>query len=267
MTRPAKLPEYKDPPLDEVVLGLQFPPVPGFSSVVHYGVFRLFNKEFPNVEEHPLLEPRYETFGGANPQPSFQFNIGAPPIGSRLWFVSKDADHLLQFQRDRFLTNWRRRPVATEYPRFDGIADAFRANVEKLDNYLKAEFDHSLAIDQTEVSYMNMIPLDVPMEVGKWLRVFNLDTLEIEGFQAGFAEIIRNLRGQAVGRLTYEIHHAISQEEKKHALRLTLSARGRPSDQSVEAAFEFMTRCRNEIVARFGEITTEKAHSKWKKVS
>ncbi len=266
MTRPAKLPEYETPPVNEVVLGLQFAPAPGFSSAAHDGVFRLFHEEFPKLEEHPPLEPRYETFGGSNPQPSFQFNIGGRPIGSRLWFVSKDATHLLQFQRDRFLTNWRRRPVAPEYPRFDGIAEAFRANVEKLDGYLKTEFNHSLAIDQTEVSYMNLIPLDAPTEVGQWLHALNLDTLDIESFQASFAEIISDHDGQAMGRLSYEIQHGIVQDGKKHALQLTLSARGRPATQSVDAAFEFMTTCRNKIVARFDQITTERAHSNWKRV-
>lgn len=113
-----------------MVLGLQYPPAPGFSSVLHEGVFRLFREKFPYIEEHSLLEPQYEAFGGANPRPALQINIGQPPIGSRLWFVSKNADHFLQFQRDRFLMNLRRRTVAAEYPRFDGIAEAFKANVE-----------------------------------------------------------------------------------------------------------------------------------------
>ena len=266
LTRPVTIPEYKNPPLDEVVLGLQFTPAPTFSSVANHDVFRLFREDFPRVEEHPLLEPYYETFGGSNPQHSIQVNIGAPPTGSRLWFVSRNEDHLLQFQPDRLLTNWRRRPEGTEYPQFDGIAEAFSANAKKLDNYLTMQFDHPLIIDQTEVCYINIIPLNAPAEVGKWLRVFNLDTLDIEGFQAGFAEMIRDPDGRAMGRLTYDFQHIISRDGQSHALRLILRARGQPTGQSVDAAFNFMARCHDEIVARFDKITTTNAHSKWKKV-
>ena len=224
MTRPSQLPEYEKPPLDEVVLGLQFAPAPSFSSVAHDDVYRLFQEEFPVIDEHNLLEPSYETFGGSNPQPSFQFTVGVPPAGSRLWFVSKDRNHLLQFQRDRFLTNWRRRPAANKYPRFETIARDFRKNAEKLNCHFAEEFNHALEIDQTEVSYINIVPLDVPSDIGRWLRAFALDNMDIETFQASFSEIIENDDGKATGRLIYELQHLHAHERKRHALRLSLSA-------------------------------------------
>ncbi|MCY4260885.1 MAG: hypothetical protein OXC91_11545 [Rhodobacteraceae bacterium] len=97
------------------------------------------------------------------------------------------------------------------------------------------------------------------------MNVFNLDVLDIESFQAGFAEIIKDRDGMAMGRLSDEIQHAVTHDGSNHGLRLSLSARGRPAGQSINTAFEFMSRYRNEIVVRFDRITTKNAQSEWQR--
>lgn len=138
MRRPDTLPDFSKPPLAEVVLGIQFSPVPAYSSVDARQVWELFKEAFPVVEERPLLAPQFETFGGANRPSSLGFHVGPPPVGSRLWFLSQDANHLIQFQSDRFLTNWRNGPNLQPYPRFEVIADSFERNLQILADHFMA---------------------------------------------------------------------------------------------------------------------------------
>ena len=72
MARPEHLPDFESPPLDELVLGVQFSPLPGYSAVFAKDVWGLFRQQFPRVEEKPALDPVFETFGGTSPPPGMQ---------------------------------------------------------------------------------------------------------------------------------------------------------------------------------------------------
>lgn len=159
MTRPEQLPDYTEPPLDEVALGVQFVPVPNYTSVFAWKVWELFKAEYPNVQELPALNTQFETFGGLNLQPGFQFHLGSPPIKSRLWFISPDENHLLQYQPDMFLLNWRKHPSSQPYPHFEGIISDFERNLQILRAYFDSDFSHQININQAEITYINTIPI------------------------------------------------------------------------------------------------------------
>lgn len=196
MLRPEHLPDFANPPLDEVVLGVHFAPVQSYASVDARDVWALFKVEFPNVQEQVLLQPQFETFGGANLQPSFQFQVGAPPVGSRLWFVSAEENHLLQFQSDRFLTNWRKSPNPQPYPRFEVIAEAFERNLSTLTSHFESYFDYELDINQAEVAYINIIPVGDFSDAEKWFSVWNGGISNIEGINTSFNEVIKDRQGK-----------------------------------------------------------------------
>ena len=57
MTRPDHLPDYSRPPLDEVVLGVQFASVPVYASVDAKGIWDLYRQEFPRSKSIKLSTP------------------------------------------------------------------------------------------------------------------------------------------------------------------------------------------------------------------
>lgn len=264
MTRPKHLPDFADPPLDEVVLGVQFAPVAPYSSVHARDIWELFSNEYPAVEEQPLLHPQFETFGGANIQPNIQFQIGNPQVGSRLWFVSTDDSHLLQFQRDRFLTNWRRRPINGPYPRYEKIAKRFENSLIILGNHLKDKFSYYMDINQAEATYINIIQVDNFSDVGNWFSLWNDGILNIEGVNASFSEVIKDENGKPHARLFHEIQSVFSIDGKHRAFKLTLTFRGKPAHNDIESAIGFLSKGREAIVLRFKQITTNRAHQMWK---
>jgi uncharacterized protein (TIGR04255 family) len=127
--RPADLPDYDRPPINEVVIGIQFARVD--ITGAHVGLFwNELRSEFPKVSEQPALAATAEIL-----QPS-RF---APPIlqfsswhGSRHWLTSEDDIQLIQIQADRLFYNWRRGPDAAPYPHFESLQHKFREVGEKM---------------------------------------------------------------------------------------------------------------------------------------
>lgn len=263
MQRPDHLPDFSSPPLDEVVLGVQFAPVPGYTSVHSLKVWELFQNEFPRIQEHPILEPQFETFGGANVQAGPMIHVGAPPVGSRLWFLSDDESHLIQFQPGRFNTNWRRQPNPQPYPRFEGLSEAFETNISKLAQHLASEFSYEMEINQAEVTYVNIIPVDEFSNAGDWFEVLNGGGIEIEGLSTSFNEVIRGDDGKPFARLNHRIQSVFTVDGKNKAFSLSLTFKGKPHGSDVNSAMDFLKFGRDAIVTRFGKITTEKAHQHW----
>lgn len=265
--RPKHLPDFTSPPLDEVVLGVQFAQIPGYSSVDANAIWTLFKEDFPKVEEQPMLEPRFETFGGTNSQQGFQFQVGAGPVGSRLWFLSTDENHLLQFQSDRFLVNWRKRPIPQPYPRFEEIAQRFEENMSALESHLETAFHHQMDVNQAELSYINIIPVSEFADVGRIFKFWDSGDIDVEGFNSIFNEVIHNSDGKPSARLTHEIQSVFASNDSRKFFRLSLTYRGKPDGNDIASAMKFIEAGRDKIVTRFGEITTDEAQERWGKIN
>jgi len=251
--------------LDEVVVGVQFAPPANYSSVLAKDVWELFKERYPNVQDHPPLEPSFETFGGSNPQPGWRFSFGTGPIRARLWFISNEQDHLIQFQEDRLLLNWRRRPKAQGYPRFEGIADSFERHLNSLQRLFEASLKTSLDINQAEISYINIIPVPKYSAVGEWLRFWGFENIDIEGLALNFAEVVNGADGKPCARLTHELQSVITNDGNVRALRLSLTFRGKPTGNGISEAMSLIRAGRAKIVTRFAELTTDSAHKTWER--
>ncbi len=265
MKRPEHLPEFEQPPLDEVVIGVQFTPLVGYSSVHASEIWELFKSEFPHVQEHPMLDPKFETFGRGAIQPSFQFQFGPPPLGSRLWFISTDGNHLLQFQSDRLLANWRKAGVEVDYPRFEAIASNFKKNLQALSGFCEENFGGPLVVNQAELTYVNLIPVESFAACSDWLVNCDGSNIEYESMQSASTEVLTSSDGKPIGRLYHQASSAFHQDGEKKAIRFELTFRGKPPTDELPDVVEFLSSGREFIVDRFASMTTEKAHISWKR--
>ena len=261
----ATLPDFQDPPVDEVVLGVQFEPPAAYTSVVAGKIWDLFRDEFPLVNEVPRLEPQFEVFGG-NPTPGFQLSFGVGPLRSRLWFISADESHLLQFQEDRFFLNWRKRPNGSisglPYPRYEQISSTFRHKISLLDDFFRDYFGSGLKITQAEASYFNVMPMEDFSSVGKIFSFLKAETLNLDGFATNLVEIISNAEGHPHARGFYESQSLLTPDGQKLA-RLGLTVRGKPAGEDLAAGLSFIDDARLNIILKFCDLTTPEAHEKW----
>lgn len=97
----------RQPPIVEVVCGFVFEPVAGLDAVATGLYWHRCRPEYPTKQIQPAV-------GG----PAIGF--GVAPM--RTWLISKDGDHVLQVQQDRFYFNWKRVGNG-EYPHFNTYGD------------------------------------------------------------------------------------------------------------------------------------------------
>lgn len=261
--RPNYLPNFKSPPLDEVVVGVQFTPPLHYSTVNANDVWYLFKGNYPNVEEHPLLEPSFETFGGYSPRSRMGLQLKTAPLRNRLWFISDDQNHLIQFQEDRLLLNWRRRSNDPDYPHFESIAGSFHAYLNVLQDYFLESFESKLDISQAEVSYINIINVNDHSRIGEWFNFFDLHCVNVESVSSQFTEVINGPDDKPFARMIYELQSVVTRDGNEKAFRFSLTFRGKPSDNKIADAMDFLYRGRETIVSQFKNLTTEAAHSEW----
>ena len=262
LDRPKDLPDFHAPPLNEVVLGVQFNPPIAYHQIRAGEVWNLFKADYPQVQEMPPLPPTFETFGIESRAGSIQ--LVPAPLHSRFWFLRTDEDELIQFQQDRLLHNWRK--VAgrdSPYPRFESIAPNFRTEIEALQKYLFGLAPQTLVINQIEISYINQFTLGTS-KVSEWLRFLNFGQSDAEDFSVIFRETIQDDSGKPQGRLVCEVLSAESPDGER-GVQMNLTARGAPRGSDIDSAVEFLTIGRSLIVNKFTTLTTDYAHKQWER--
>ena len=266
--RPEDLPDFLKPPLNEVVLGVQFNEPTGYQLIRAFEVWSLFREVYPEVHEQPPLAPIFETFGLPTQAISpIQFFPAPPP--PRFWFMRPDGVELIQFQPDRLLHNWRKVGDGTnEYPRFESMVVGFRAELEKLQAYFAGFGQPSLNINQCEVSYINHI-LKIPgtsSAPSDWLNMIHFGEQDPEVFSLSFRNIIRDEIGKPLGRFMCDVGSASLRNDGQQIITLTLTVRGPPRAPTLASAVEFLMTGRDLIVRRFAELTTTAAHKVWERI-
>lgn len=266
-TRPEHLPDFLNPPLNEVVLGVQFNPPKEYQQILAGEVRNLFRAEYPQVQEQPPLAPAFETFGLPSKAGQLKFITGASH--DRFWFLRPDGDELIQFQQDRLLHNWRKVGNAmNEYPRFELMFERFRGELKQLQGYLTALSQQPLTINQCEISYINHIAAEAgeALRVSDWLRFMTFGARDPDDFSVAFREIINDEEKKPQGRLTCEASTA-AKADGQQIIAVNLTVRGAPKGPDIDSALQFIAKGRELIVNRFAKLTTEEAHKKWGRVT
>jgi len=281
-TRPADLPDFKRPPLVEVVLGVQFSELTRYRTV-HAGLLwgSKFRNSFPKFVEQPPLDTVFEVFGAVKPaQTQVQITTASGPMVPRLWFKNKEDTELIQIQSDRFLHNWRKTNDDVSYPRYESIRDRFFEELHEVRSFFEEEKIGSIEPNQCEVTYVNHINLGDKSDVrAHFYRIFNflkpfdeesgwhgenLPELEDGVFNVRF--IIRGPNApNPLGRLYIEIQSAVDSAGIP-IVRASLTARGAPLSPEFKDVAKFFDVGRDAIVRGFTAVTTPEMHKLWERV-
>lgn len=267
--RPSDLPDFERPPLHEVVMSVQFASLANYEHV-HVGLlWEMFASRYPGrVEYHQPLPPSYETFG-LGFQSALQLQIGSVADIPRVWFTSASRDQILQFQRDRFIHNWRKVGEEDTYPRYETIRARFVDEYQQTDAFVRKQGIGGISPNQCELHYINIIKLDGLTGTDQTGDVFTfwaavsdpkLDACEDVGVTARYP--IRDPEGAPLGRLTAQVVPGIDQMGNR-IIQFSLIVRGPPLAPSMESAVAFMDLARIKIVSAFAVLTTEKMHRIW----
>ncbi len=257
------LPDFKKPPVVEVVCGVTFEPLAKFL-VHHVGfLWAQFSQQFPEVSEQPSLPVTIENFDGNN-RIDFQFSHVMP--WPRAFFSQPNGGDIIQVQRERFLYNWRKR-AGEEYPRFDTVYSRFLKAVDTFSQFSQQMRIGDIVPVQFELTYLNMLVqgddwatwegigrmfpgapslketprlLDEPQSVN-WVTTYNLPDQQ--------------------GRLHVTLRSGTRNTDKKPALLLDLTVRGMPKLREQAGVDAWFQLAREWIVRGFYEITSEAVQS------
>lgn len=150
----ADLPEFDNPPVVEVAIGVQFRALPGLRGLNLAPLQAIWRQEYPIAQEQPPLGPVVE--GDSQGIGQLQLSLLPVPI-VRQWFLSDSGNGLIQIQPDRFLVNWRALDPPAKYPRYKHMRSVFEARFGDLTAFVKGRKLGELDVVQAELSYINVI--------------------------------------------------------------------------------------------------------------
>lgn len=267
------LPRFRNPPVDEVAVGVQFA-LPGFLPT-HYGRFHERIKgDFPGVQALLPLPPQVETFRSTSDPnqsvifpPFFGFGAASLP---RVLFVSADDSSLVQLQGDRLYINWRNR-APNSYPHYAHLKQIFSEVYATFEAFVADEGLPPILPSQCDVLYVNPLPPSVtgvlPSFPEKVFRSWNAAIgeewsvpLEDLSFNARYQLLDEG--GKPFGRLTAAMT-TITGPDGIDQLRLELIARGAPRGSALADVLAFHDIGHEAIVRCFAAMTTPEMHIRW----
>jgi uncharacterized protein (TIGR04255 family) len=254
------LPEFEAPPLVEVVLGIQFNPVPAIRPIELSSLREKWRSTYPLVQEQPPLPAQVEAMQPG--MPTFQVTLGGPQ--PRLWFMTGDETELVQIQNDRLIVNWRETPDRRVYPRFPRVRERLEQRAHDVQDFVGAP----LGITQVEVTYINAIePGDDLGSVEHVLQ--NWQPLEDHHLgRPAQARVALVFDVPDIGRPPVRMYVACDPGQRPdgaHAFFLTLTIRGAPAEESLEGAMRFMDEAHEHAVLSFTELTPTAMHDVWRR--
>ncbi|HKZ31648.1 MAG TPA: TIGR04255 family protein [Vicinamibacteria bacterium] len=264
------LPDYEQPPVAEVAVGVQFQPLPILAP--HIGLYwSELRSSFPTVQQQPALEPVIERFGVKQTVvPSLRL-MDAPET-PRCFLIDKSGHRLIQLQPDRLIHNWRKVEDSGKYPHYDAMREVFLEELRRFDAFVAREKLGSVKPNQCEVTYVNNIQSSGVWEHrGQAERVFRTWTPLASGGSLPAAEDVRfsvryliaDDKGQPLGRLHVTVQPAYLKKDGSEVFAMNLTARGAPEGEGIDGAMRFLDRAHRTIVWAFTDLTTETMHRVW----
>lgn len=271
--RPLDLPDFADPPVVEVVLGVQFDAIRELRQS-HFGlIWERLRPAYPRTTDHARLDTLLLGIDIERPGPSFQIEVLDSPPTHRSWFLSEDDERLIQVQDDRVVHNWRHR--GGPYPRFESLRAQFWAAFETY----RAVVDEVEIVPpqprQVEVTYINWIAGARPAD---FLRTVTRAETEIDGVgpepevEQWLARYPVAQDGATVGRLTIEAKPGArivdGAMEQGYLLSFAYLGPTAPEDGD-EGMDAQLQRGRDVIVRSFADVTENAMHDngRWGRIS
>lgn len=260
--------KYDNPPVVEVVLGLQFSPLPRFTAA-HAGIFweRYLPPDYTESTHASIIEDQFERFGddmqwGPLIDHGVRIFSGSEP--DRTQISTTSGDRMVQLQRTRFHLNWRK--TNGEYPSYAVLKPEFLKRFAEFRELTVDKALGELAPNLWEVAYVNHLGKgDLWQDVSSWPDVFSgywspgteIVGQELDRLQAEWRLELVPRRG----RLYIGIKSARVKATNQDALLLTLTARGPLAD--LAGAEVGLDLGHDAIVRTFDSMTSGRAHAMW----
>lgn len=258
--------KFERPPVVEVVFGVAFRDVPGYTTARAGEFWQSLKSEYGLTEDQPPIPPVTEAF---DEEASVELTWGALPPMRRTWFITADRLRLIQVQADRFHYNRKRTP-SQQYVHYSESKKEFQRELDRFKGFLVQTCQGEFAPRQYELTYVNVIPQGGPFQslrdIGNVFRDIqwtpgNKNILgDPESTQWKTSFRMPNQQG----RLHVQLANGVVAGKGGGAvgLQLQLTARGYSKDTST-----WFDTAHSWIVNAFADLTTAEMQKFWGRVS
>lgn len=257
-------PEFAEPPVVEVALGVQFHPLPALRGITLAPLRERWRTEYPRVEEQPPLAPAIE----AGPMQGIAVQVGFGPVPTvRYMFLNEAGSEFVQLQNDRLVVNWREAQPPTPYPRYERMRTLLGQRLAEVSEFVEQNGLGSIQIVQAELNYVNAIEVDDGQQ-GRLDRVLR-GWAGTSDHHLGDPEQARALLVFSVpdvGRHPVRMYVGVDPAQRidgSPVLFMTLTVRGAPAGAMIDNALQFMDQGHDHLVRSFSELTPEPMHTVW----
>lgn len=265
-----KHPDYENPPVIEVICGIQFDTIEKLLTP-HIGLlWEKYKPDFPLFKELPPLVPVIEKYDEPT-EP--EFTISHTPPLPRTWLIQKSQNGIIQIQKDRFFYNWRKVNPGDEYPRYKSVIAYYERHLKCFEDFLIDNDLDSIKPLQYELSYINIIPKgegwDKDEDISKIFRDFSWDLTpnRFLSFPDNFNWRTQFILPNKSGRMHIQIQKGFRKIDKHPIIRLELLVRGIEANSSIENMRSWFDQAHEWIVCGFADITSSKIQKEtWRRL-
>jgi uncharacterized protein (TIGR04255 family) len=247
--------KFKNPPINELIIGAYFNPPLIELRAEHIGLFwDKIRDQFPKIsQQSPIV--------GQGEATDELLSAGSDEIYPlpRFWFVQDDESMLLQLQRNAFLLNWRKREKV--YPHFESIKQDFDRLYGLFSDFVDQQLKISLIVEMRELTYTNLVkagphwsgPDDIPSIIPSFRApgVGNKSPLAAV-LQTTTWEIAKDMR------LAVKIQSGTEIKTQLSVLLFELSAKGSPAAETKTEIDRWYDRAHECTGKAFISMTSDK---------
>lgn len=263
-------PDFANPPLAELVLGVQFSPLTKLTAG-HFGLFwNELGSDWTEPADGSLLEDQFELFDRPKWSTPIGLQLRLEPVRlpGRFLLGHKSKDRLLQIQATRFLFNWRKREGF--YPSYKRLIVEFEDTFARFRAFADKAGLGKLALNQWELTYINSFPKEVYWQTpadwstflpGLFGKLFPSDDLKVllEHRAAEWSYEIQPKRG----RLHIAARPGHVGEDQRDALLLHMTARGPVGKEAAQTLRNGLDWGHDAVVGAFLRVTSEEVKTRW----
>lgn len=264
--------DYPNPPVVEVALSVQFDRLAQLDAARIGLYWSTVRNRFRFAEQHPPLPQVQEAFGMPDALPrALRIELSEAVPTPRFWLLNGDGSQLVQIQDDRFSHNWRKN--VNPYPHYEIVRAAFIEELGLFDGFLRSEHLGPMVPNQCEVTYINHVVVpsegnqaDLSALLTIWTSSLNTSPPAVP--EDAFLHLryrIADAAGDPIGRLHIDVQPAFTPEDRRSIWVLSLTARGRPPQPTIDGVVTFLNLGREHILKTFIGITSPDMQAQWEK--
>ena len=259
-------PSFKNPPIIEVIAGVQFENPLNFRTLDLADIWDDFGKDkFTDYREMRPLDPIL-------PDNVRVIEMSDLPRMRRFWFETPNDEELIQVQQDRLVYNWKRPSDNLNdkncYPRYEAVIENFFQYYESFSKGMERKGVKAENPSVMELTYVNLI--DVPdggvSEIGECFKDASWSN---QKRVLPPPENIQHRNFFKIPDLPLMLFTDLSMRQRVHdgkiAFHYELSVRGPINNFSNKSMREWFDNARLWITFGFVDSTTECMHKIWEK--